>query len=904
MSIQLRDGLANSSLDLAVEDLLVRFLVNVPPEDLSSIERVFFQVEEAQWFYTDFLRQLNPSLPSMKMKGFCSAFLTKCPLIWKWGDPSEAISRFGKYKSIIPVRGIALFNKDLTKAILVKGTESNTWSFPRGKISKDEQDLDCAIREVKEETSFDATDYVNENDVIERTIHGKNFKIYLARNVPEDFDFQPLVRNEIREIKWHDIQSLSKSIKVKPNNYFVVSSIIKPLTKWINKNRGVFNEEELMLKAEVGLKQLLGITDNASQTNADLGRELLNILQHVKPKEDGESQDVVPIPGGIPPPQQNFVQFALPQHVQNQIPFFVPPPNYQFYNPGPMLPPMGGMYPPFPPIITPIPTPAQMIPLNEVTPNANYVSQQPNPSSLQKPREIGKSSESNPRELLSLLNSKTKEKPEPTSSSSVPSSAGKDIMGLLSKPSSKPEADSRSILNILNKKSSSSSEGNGILNTINGHGSSIPSNELEQSQRDSSSIQQPSSSGKKITILKRSSDQPPPSQSQPSKNHLLSLIGNPQSKKVEPPKQTQPEINHTNAAPSQHSKNLLDLLKPSPQPSNTTTAAPSTTSITTATTVPVAPKAIDVNNASKDLLGMLHKTTSSAVSTPVVPLLPSQNSEGSQHGKNLLSLLHKTKSSEVPVAESNSPNQFLNLLSSKRTSVSQVPNDNSKPQSPNKHSTQLLGLLSKPTSAPIPAPASVPAPVPVPVVEDNQVEFEDFEDFEDFNDFDALNKEILGKSSFRSFDIESDEEDVDHLIDSYVPKSNTTQEIGYTQPRDFFIESKVEPKGGKVRLLKPGESLNGLFSSPDKNNLTNTGSTAASKSNSQGQNLLALLNNKNGGSGNQSSSNKPSQSGGFQSIYSSEVNSPSPISLGKPGSSINNQDGNKILKDLLWKRDP
>ena len=149
MSIQLRNGLANQTLDRVLEDLLVRFVVNVPEEDLSSIERIMFQIEEAQWFYADFVRQLNPDLQSMKMKTFSTKILEKCPLIWKWGDPQEALSKFGKYKSTIPVRGVALFNKDLNKVVLVKGTESNSWSFPRGKISKDESDIDCAVREEK-----------------------------------------------------------------------------------------------------------------------------------------------------------------------------------------------------------------------------------------------------------------------------------------------------------------------------------------------------------------------------------------------------------------------------------------------------------------------------------------------------------------------------------------------------------------------------------------------------------------------------------------------------------------------------------------------------------------------------------------------------------------------------------
>ena len=181
MSIQLRNGLANQTLDRVLEDLLVRFVVNVPEEDLSSIERIMFQIEEAQWFYADFVRQLNPDLQSMKMKTFSTKILEKCPLIWKWGDPQEALSKFGKYKSTIPVRGVALFNKDLNKVVLVKGTESNSWSFPRGKISKDESDIDCAVREVEEETGFNCRHLIDENDCIERNIRGRTTRFIWSK---------------------------------------------------------------------------------------------------------------------------------------------------------------------------------------------------------------------------------------------------------------------------------------------------------------------------------------------------------------------------------------------------------------------------------------------------------------------------------------------------------------------------------------------------------------------------------------------------------------------------------------------------------------------------------------------------------------------------------------------------
>ncbi|KAI3484027.1 hypothetical protein L1887_53042 [Cichorium endivia] len=42
-----------------LEDLSSRFIVNLPSDELSSIERICFQVEQAHWFYEDFLRPLN-----------------------------------------------------------------------------------------------------------------------------------------------------------------------------------------------------------------------------------------------------------------------------------------------------------------------------------------------------------------------------------------------------------------------------------------------------------------------------------------------------------------------------------------------------------------------------------------------------------------------------------------------------------------------------------------------------------------------------------------------------------------------------------------------------------------------------------------------------------------------------
>ena len=56
-----------------MDDLCARFLLNVPEDDLSSFERICFQIEQAHWFYEDFYREQDPSLPGFSFQRFVSA---------------------------------------------------------------------------------------------------------------------------------------------------------------------------------------------------------------------------------------------------------------------------------------------------------------------------------------------------------------------------------------------------------------------------------------------------------------------------------------------------------------------------------------------------------------------------------------------------------------------------------------------------------------------------------------------------------------------------------------------------------------------------------------------------------------------------------------------------------------
>ncbi|KIW11966.1 hypothetical protein PV08_09240 [Exophiala spinifera] len=241
-----------------LDDLCVRFIINLPPEELQSVERICFQVEEAQWFYEDFIRPLNPSLPSLTLRAFSLRIFQHCPLFSQWSAQhhTTAFAEFLAYKSRVPVRGAIMLNEAMDEVVLVKGWKKGAnWSFPRGKINKDEGDLDCAVREVYEETGFDirAAGLVkDEKDMkyIEVTMREQHMRLYVFRGVPRDAHFEPKTRKEISKIEWYkltDLPTLKKNRQqegsgtdqptMNANKFYMVAPFLNPLKKWIAQQR-------------------------------------------------------------------------------------------------------------------------------------------------------------------------------------------------------------------------------------------------------------------------------------------------------------------------------------------------------------------------------------------------------------------------------------------------------------------------------------------------------------------------------------------------------------------------------------------------------------------------------------------------------------------------------------------
>lgn len=307
-----------------LDDLCVRFIINLPREELESVERICFQVEEAQWFYEDFIRPLDPALPSLSLKAFALRIFQHCPLMSQWSHYHHmaAFSEFLAYKTRVPVRGAILLNADMDEVVLVKGWKKGAnWSFPRGKINKDEKDLDCAIREVYEETGFDVREAnLIEDEAavkhIEITMREQHMRLYVFRGVSRETHFEPRTRKEISRIEWYKLSELPTLNKKKQldeglavanaNKFYMVAPFLHPLKKWIAQQKRLIARSQ---KSQAHAEGYTSVDENG-QTNGTTAPELAvpSDLPEVTPARDASSdlKQLLKIGGAAPaqPPMQ------------------------------------------------------------------------------------------------------------------------------------------------------------------------------------------------------------------------------------------------------------------------------------------------------------------------------------------------------------------------------------------------------------------------------------------------------------------------------------------------------------------------------------------------------------------------------------------------------------------------
>jgi mRNA-decapping enzyme subunit 2 len=235
-----------SDLSAAFDDLSTRFVVDCPEADLSSNERLCFVLESAHWYYEDFLRETNPSLPGFKFDEFCRRFFAHCPTLRaRQHMVAEIVGDFVAYKTAIPVCGTIILNEAVDKVLLVSSYSKRTsWGFPRGKIAKDEDQRTCAIRETIEEVGFDVSPYLRDDLYIDHYVMGHMVRLYICAGVPESTQFVTYTRKEIAEIRWHPLSQLphktdkqDKQDRKKSMQYYLCFPFLRQLFEWVSKRK-------------------------------------------------------------------------------------------------------------------------------------------------------------------------------------------------------------------------------------------------------------------------------------------------------------------------------------------------------------------------------------------------------------------------------------------------------------------------------------------------------------------------------------------------------------------------------------------------------------------------------------------------------------------------------------------
>lgn len=239
----------------------------------------------------------------------------------------RAFDEFLMYKRRIPVRGAILLNSSMDHLLLVKGWKKNAnWSFPRGKINKDEDDLVCAIREVYEETGFDlqAAGCVPENRQV-KSIHlplrDQDMMLYVFRDIPMDTHFEPRTRKEISKIQWWRISDLPgfrkkglQNMDNGPNkfsNFYMVAPFLKELRRWtvdqkkqdqkrLSSNQylsAAMSHDELMTEEDIGAESTHEQTNApASIDTFDGANAALRGLLKLQPPTQGLQPDAIKSP--------------------------------------------------------------------------------------------------------------------------------------------------------------------------------------------------------------------------------------------------------------------------------------------------------------------------------------------------------------------------------------------------------------------------------------------------------------------------------------------------------------------------------------------------------------------------------------------------------------------------------
>lgn len=239
-----------------LEDLWARF-VRMPKNTCVEIE-FMLQLEEAWWFYKDFIDQGDhPSENGSASQSGCLSvntspafddFTRQLLTYFSQSDVYNCkemlcnvetiLERFNHYKATTPKSGVFLLNKEKSHLLMVKERSSGKLGIPKGKADLGESLLHCAIRECEEETGINCSMYICPAPlaIIKKDRH---YVVFVAPSSLEISDPLPKpshhLLSEITSLVWMPVQDIQHMSK-KMFNFSVNRYFLKKLKDWLGNH--------------------------------------------------------------------------------------------------------------------------------------------------------------------------------------------------------------------------------------------------------------------------------------------------------------------------------------------------------------------------------------------------------------------------------------------------------------------------------------------------------------------------------------------------------------------------------------------------------------------------------------------------------------------------------------------
>lgn len=265
-----------------LSDLCSRFIINVPEEERHDLIRIFFQIEIAHWFYLDFYCESsfsssssssassssspssssssssddnendddtesnlvkqkpfqNQQLKPCSIRTFAENIFRHCPFLMQHSSQlDEILSKWKVFKHAVPTNGAIILDESMRYVLLVQGFWAKaSWGFPKGKVFEEETEAKCAMREVLEETGYDISNKLVDDDYLQININDQTIRLYIITDVSKSIKFEPKTRREIKEVRWFPLDELPihrKDVRSKhkigysPNSFFMVIPFVK-----------------------------------------------------------------------------------------------------------------------------------------------------------------------------------------------------------------------------------------------------------------------------------------------------------------------------------------------------------------------------------------------------------------------------------------------------------------------------------------------------------------------------------------------------------------------------------------------------------------------------------------------------------------------------------------------------